>query len=137
MTSRPVPEGDAWLTQPAAGRIGGYTDQAIGYWRRKGMLADDEWYEEDGRYFVLQSAVVREIRKRGRVLLGMGGAQPDSAADPLGLFDLKELARQLGAVTVERDRLQAENRRLKKLGAAASRAVSDLNRAMAEYMGDQ
>lgn len=121
------------MPQPEAGDLVGRSDQAIGYWRSKGKIADDEWYQdESGYYFVLQSAVERVAetmdRRQPRLRGTKSRRSPPSApveatVDGLEAIDLKELSKQLGAVMRERDHLEAENARLRRLGTDLSAAI--------------
>lgn len=138
MASPPAPEGDAWLSQPEAGDLVNRSDQAIAYWRRKKKITEDEWYrDEGGHYFVLRSAVERVAatmngRRRGAQRTAPTNPQPAPTEVPIGGFeaiDLREVSKQLGAVTRERDHLEAENARLRQLSA-------DLTAAIQRYLGE-
>jgi hypothetical protein len=138
VASRPAPEGDTWLSQREAGDLVNRSDQAIGYWRSKGKIADGEWYQDDsGYYFVLRSAVERvaetmDRRRRGvqRTMPSLSPSAPvEATVDGLDAIDLKELSKQLGAVMRERDYLEAENTRLRRLG-------TDLTAAIQRYLAN-
>jgi hypothetical protein len=131
--STPAPEGDAWLSQPDAGDLVNRSDQAIAYWRNEKKLTKDEWYrDEGGHYFVLRSAVERvaaTMNRRRRRAQRMA-PQPNPAPAPTQVpsegfeaIDLRELSKQLGAVTRERDHLEAENARLRQLSTGLTAAI--------------
>lgn len=138
MGSQPAPDGDAWLSQPEAGRLVDRSDQTVGYWRLTGKLAEGEWYQDEGGYyFVLRSALERVAeamnrryhRPRGQAPpLNQGPTIAEATVDALDAIDLKELSKQLGAAMRDRDHLEAENVRLRGLTA-------DLTAAIQRYLG--
>jgi hypothetical protein len=139
VASPPAPEGDAWLSQPDAGDLVNRSDQAIAYWRNKKKITEDEWYrDEGGRYFVLRSAVERVAatmdrrRRRPQRLARQTNPAPapaEVASEGFEAIDLRELSKQLGAVTRDRDHLEAENARLRQLS-------TDLTAAIQRYLGE-